>query len=29
MSDFLVLLAFVAVWIILQTIVLPKIGVPT
>jgi len=29
MSDFLVLLAFVAVWIILQTVVLPKIGVPT
>jgi hypothetical protein len=29
MSDFLILLAVVAAWIILQTVVLPRIGVPT
>ncbi len=29
MSDLLTLLAVIAAWVILQTIVLPKIGVPT
>jgi hypothetical protein len=29
MSDFLILLAVVAAWIILQTVILPRIGVPT
>jgi hypothetical protein len=29
MSDLLTLLAIVAVWIILQTVILPRIGVPT
>lgn len=29
MSDILVLIAFIAAWIILQTVILPKIGVPT
>jgi hypothetical protein len=29
MSDLLTLLAVIAAWIILQTVVLPKIGVPT
>ncbi len=29
MSDLLTLLAIVGVWIILQTVILPRIGVPT
>ena len=29
MSDLLTLLAIVAVWIILQTVILPRIGEPT
>ncbi len=29
MSDILVLIAFIAAWIILQRVILPKIGVPT
>lgn len=29
MSDILIMLAVIAVWIILQTVVFPKIGVPT
>jgi hypothetical protein len=29
MSDLIILLAVIAAWIILQTVVLPKIGVPT
>jgi hypothetical protein len=29
MSDLLTLLAVIAAWVILQTVVLPKIGVPT
>ncbi len=29
MSDLLTVLAVVAVWIILQTVILPRIGVPT
>jgi hypothetical protein len=29
MSDFLTILAVIAAWIILQTVVLPRIGVPT
>ncbi len=29
MSDILVMIAVIAVWIILQTVVFPKIGVPT
>jgi hypothetical protein len=29
MNDFLTLLAVVAGWIILQTVVLPRLGVPT
>ncbi len=29
MSDLLTLLAIIAAWIILQTVILPRIGVPT
>lgn len=29
MSDILILIAVIAAWIILQTVVLPRLGVPT
>jgi hypothetical protein len=29
MSDWLLLLGFIGVWILLQTVILPKLGIPT